>query len=53
MSRNSFEAIRLVIAILLKTKASGTCKSKRLKHPNRTVNLQAFAKTAINSNFSI
>ena len=40
------KAKRLVVAILLKTKAHGTCKTKsipkRLKHPNRTVKPQAF-----------
>ena len=53
--RNFFEAKRLVIAILLKTKP-GICKPnqwKRSKHSNRTVNSQAFVKTAINSNITV
>ena len=49
-----FEAKRLVIAILLMKNAwyLQTKSTKRLKHPNRTVNLQAFVKIAINSNIT-
>ena len=46
LSRNSFEARRVVLAILLKTKARYLQNqiNKKSKHLNRTVNLQAFEK---------
>ena len=57
VSRNSFEARRIVIATLLKTNVwyllAKPNQRKRLKHPNRAVNLQVFVKTAINSNIMV
>ena len=53
MSRNSFEARRLVITILLKTKAWYLQNQKIPKHPNKTVNTRAFVIIAIKWSFSI
>ena len=49
------EARRLVMAILLKTKAwyLQNQTNEKMKHPNKTVNSQAFVKTAISSNITV
>ena len=55
VTKNSFEARRIVIATLLKTKVwyMQNQINERSKHPNRTVNPQVFITTAKNSNIAV